>query len=122
MRSRLPLFCLLLLLFLRLPAFGQPAVDKFCVVTIVGGGFTGDRYKAHLSMGEVDSLFRFRDVSVVEKLKQVNSLTNAVDVMNYMALLGWSVVSLAPTLYQHHEVERIYFKKSYLLSELAPAN
>ena len=95
----------------------QQKVERFCEVTLSPkNGFT-TKQTASISFGEVDSLFYFRDSSVLANLQKVNSMKTATDVLNYMSNLGWTLVSVIPFgIYTSHE--RLYFRKSFDESEL----
>ena len=110
---------IILLIFISICncAFSQTKIDKYCQVQIdPKNGFTTKEI-ASISFGKNDSLFSFKDSSVILNLQKVNSLTSSTDVLNYMSDLGWGLVNIIPFgLYTSHE--RLYFKKEFNLSEL----
>ena len=121
MKSKMLVVCLLLSMP-SLKAWSQTKVDKFCSVIIsMKGGFSSKTI-ATIHFGENDSLFSFKDTSITEKLRRVNSFSNSVDVLNYMSKIGWEFVIIAPIKLYGTDIEKIYFKKSFDSSELISNN
>lgn len=90
-------------------ASAQNKVDKYCQVTVFN--------KARISIGEYRGVFALKDTSEYNELKFVNNLKTAVDVLNYISKLGWTVVNIhAAGLNTAMEV--LYFKKEFDISEL----
>ena len=100
-------------LFLSAPiAFGQTKIDKFCEVTVSPNRFT------RISFGNNKWLFNPKDTSIFEKLRYVNNLTNATDVLNYMSKIGWSLVSIHFGPFARYiDDEKLYFKKTFDVSD-----
>ncbi len=99
--------------------FAQTKIDKYCDI-IVGEKGALAKNKTTLiilSYGNNDSLFSLKDSSEISKLKAVNSLTSAADVLNYMSLLGWKIIAVIPYPGLFNGA-RFYFKKEFDNSEL----
>ena len=93
-------------------AFGQIKIDKFCEVTVSPNRFT------RISFGNNKWLFNPKDTSIFEKLRYVNSLTNATDVLNYMSKIGWSLVSIHFGPFARYiDDEKLYFSKAFDVSD-----
>ena len=94
----------------------QTRVDKYCEVMVVLKN--RQKRKAILDLGETDSLFAFRDSSVIIALQKVNTLKTSTDVSNYMSQLGWTLTTVIP--FEEFSVgERLYFKKTFDSWQLA---
>ncbi|MDE3182016.1 MAG: hypothetical protein KGM16_01245 [Bacteroidota bacterium] len=96
-------------------SFGQIKIDRFCQVEL------GLRKHAIISVGLEDSLFLFKDSSIITRLKMVNKLTTSTDVLNYMSNLGWTIISIIPFGLNTLQ-EKLYFKKSFDKTELMNDN
>jgi len=68
-------------------------IDKYCEVVCYLKALAVERCNPHIQLGEADSLFSFKDPSVVESLKKVNKFNTRTDVLNYMSRQGWTLVS-----------------------------
>ena len=108
--KKILLFILIHVLFFASSSFAQTKIYRFCEVSLDQKNQHTSRFVATISFGQVDSLFFFKDNSVIEKLKRVNSITTSTDVLNYMSNLGWTFVSVfAFGNVTFHE--QFYFKK-----------
>lgn len=119
--KKILLFIIIHVLFFASSSFAQTKIDRFCEVSLDQKNQYTSRLVAIISFGQVDSLFFFKDNSVIEKLKRVNSITTSTDVLNYMSNLGWTLVSVIPFGYATFH-ERFYFKKEFLATELGVGN
>jgi hypothetical protein len=92
-------------------------IDKYCEVVFYLKVFATERCNPHIQLGEADSLFAkaFKDTSVVESLKKVNSFNTRTDVLNYMSNLGWT---LATSNTRGNNTHFFVFKRSFDPSEL----
>ena len=102
-------------------SFAQTKVDRYCQVSIdPKNGFTS-KTTASISFGQIDSLFFFRDSSIIEKLKKVNEMSTPTDVLNYMSNLGFTLVSVIP-FGQFTIHERLFFRKTFEVADLGVQN
>ena len=115
------LFIIIHVLFFASSSFAQTKIDRFCEVSLDQKNSHKSKLVATISFGQVDSLFFFKDNSVIEKLKRVNALTTSTDVLNYMSNLGWTLVSVIPFGYATSH-ERFYFKKEFVRTDLGVGN
>ncbi len=109
---------LLLLLFLsafKLTTFAQNKVVKYCEVEIFG--YNSENLKTKITIGKVDSLFSIRNSNLADQFQKVNSLKTVPDVLNYMALIGWSLFGNTASG-SRAEDKFFYFKKEFDPSEL----
>jgi len=115
MKTKYLLF--LMLLTFKLPAFAQNKIVEYCEVNCETKAFShnNEMIIVKLVIGKVDSLFSFKDSKFKLQLQKVTSFDNRPDVLNYMTLIGCSLVSTAND-------QRFYFKKEFDLSELATTN
>ncbi len=97
-------------------SFAQNKITKYCEVVTFEKGFSAGNIVTTISTGKVDSLFLPKDASLKSQLQKVTSFKNAPDVLNYMGLLGWSLVST--TSISTSGTNRFYFKKEFDPSEL----
>ncbi len=67
---------------------------------------------ATILLGELDSLFSFKDSSIIDNLKKVNTLTTAADILNYMSNLGLTFITVIPFGYSTG-TERFYFRRTF---------
>jgi len=117
MKFKIIFACLFMLIFC-LKTSGQNKVDKYCSVQISNIKVMSVKTRATINFGDYESLFSFKDTTVIAKLQIVNSFTNSVDVLNYMSSIGWTVVPLTSVKYFGGDIERLYFKKTFDSSEL----
>ena len=97
--------------------FAQNKVERYCQVQIVPKRFSIETETVSISFGKEETLFSFKDTSVISNLKKVNALKTPTDVLNFMSNLGWSIISIIP-FGEYTLSERMYFKKEFDLSEL----
>jgi len=94
-------------------------IDKYCEVVMYTKVFSVEKCNPHIQLGESDSLFSFKDPSVVASLKKVNKFNTRADVLNYMALLGWTLTGNSAIGNWEQPTAHYYiFKKSFDLAEL----
>ena len=101
-----------------MPCVGQK-VERYCVVYWGprAGGFS--KWVAKLETWKEAKYFSFRDSSVLNELYGVNGLTTTMDVLNYMASIGWTIVN-SPSTYGNGA---FFFRREFDPSELvAPAH
>ena len=111
MKKHIILFFAALFFFFSV-SFAQAKIDKFCEVTVSPNRFT------KISFGNNKWLFNPKDTSIFEKLRYVNSLTNATDVLNYMSKIGWSLVSIHFGPFARYiDDEKLYFSKAFDVSD-----
>lgn len=95
--------------------FGQDdKIEKYCEVCI---SKTAIQQKASINFG--DKNIYFKDSSVKNDLLAVNNFKNAVDVLDYMSKLGWSLVS---TTAYGYGLQFFYFEKKFDKSEFTISN
>jgi hypothetical protein len=92
--------------------FGQNNIEKYCAVSFEAKG-------SSLNIGSSDSLFRFKDNSILDKLRKVERYSSALDVLNYMGQFGWTVITIQ---YFANMPKIIFFKKTFDKSELLKKN
>jgi hypothetical protein len=90
-----PLCFLLLLNILFSTAFAQSKTERYCWLKVIGN-MGKDNVQLQVSLGQNDSLFAFKDTTIITRLKKVEQITSYEDGFNYLASLGWSV-ALPPT-------------------------
>ena len=111
MKKHIILFFAALFFFFSV-SFAQAKIDKFCEVTVSPNRFT------KISFGNNKWLFNPKDTSIFEKLRYVNNLTNATDVLNYMSKIGWSLVSIHFGPFARYiDDEKLYFSKAFDVSD-----
>lgn len=109
-----------LLLFcstLCLSSTAQNKAEKYCEIIASEGGILRN-FKAHISLnyGRVDSLFSFRDSTLIDRLNKVNTLKSFPDVLNYMASLDWKLEAI---VYRSKgDSYNFFFEKEFNQSEL----
>ncbi len=72
------------------------------------------RSRVRLEYGQADSLFSFKDSTVLINLKKVNDLHTRTDAINYMTKLGWTLTGMT----QYRNFHYFYFRKSFDEGEL----
>lgn len=82
----------MLLFFINVVTYSQEKIEKYCKVTITFKGFSDTKINVHYSIGSVDSLFSFKDATILSNLNKMKDLTTDVDVLNYMSSLKWSLI------------------------------
>ncbi len=110
------LYLTLLLLTLWVTGSAQQRVLKYCEVTTHVGTFSTSKIKVELIMGNVDSLFSFKDSSVKESLMKVVTMPTAPDILNYMSSLGWSLAAV--NTIPLSEYTFYYFSREFSENEL----
>lgn len=119
--KKIILFTLISILIFSTFSFAQIKIDRFCQVAIDPKNGMTTKTVATISFGLVDSLFFFKDSSIIINLRKVNELRSSTDVLNYMSNLGWTLVSVIPfggfTIH-----ERFYFKKEFETTDLGIQN
>ncbi len=91
-------------------------VEKYCEVVLYEKVFGVEKVNPKIQFGQIDSLFSFKNPSVMENLKKVNSLNTRVDVLNYMSSLGWSPVNNTGS--GNASVSLYIFRRNFDVSEL----
>ena len=77
-----------------------------------------------LYVGTEDSLFSFKDVTILTQLRKVEERTALVDAFNYLSRLGWQYVGLSSLLnggsgdLKTIIVQQYLFKRTFDSSEL----
>jgi hypothetical protein len=69
----------------------QSKVFKYCEITATEG-LRGNA-STYIIQGKIDSLFSFKDSTVKSNLEKVNTFRTLPDALNYMASLGWVLVT-----------------------------
>ena len=90
-----------LFFFLTIISFSraQIRIDKYCLLinqTPMKSIEAKTSFK--LYVGTEDSLFSFKDVTILTQLRKVEERTTLVDAFNYLSRLGWQYVSLSSLL------------------------
>ncbi len=106
---------LLALLCLITSSFAQNKINKYCEIKTFQRG-VGNKIGVMISIGEIDSLFSFKDSTVKTSLQKVETLKTVSDVLNYMASLGWTLIS--STAIHLSGTKNFYFKKEFDYSDL----
>lgn len=98
-----------LLLAVLTSTFGQTKIEKYCQVLNRPKGTFSFKSIFSIYLGEQSNLFNFKDSLVIHQFQKVNELTSELDVLNYMASIGWTFVNIPGG---------VYFKKEFDTSEL----
>ena len=97
-------------------ASSQSTIDKYCQIEAYRkSGFTS-AFNIRFVPGNVDSLFSFKDSSVVTGLKKVNGLESISDAFNLLAEQGWKFIAVTTT--GGFGPIKFLFKKEFDLKEL----
>jgi len=87
--------------------FGQEKIEKYCEITVIS-------QRVSINIGNPNAYFR--DSTLKNTLLSLNKFNNAVDVLDFMSKLGWSLIST--TVYGPGvRVNHFYFKKVFDKSE-----
>ena len=76
-------------------ASSQSTIDKYCEIEAYYKNYT-EAFTIMFVPGNVDSLFSFKDSSVITGLKEVNGLKSISDAFNLLAKQGWKFISVVP--------------------------
>ncbi|MBS1597472.1 MAG: hypothetical protein JST75_04560 [Bacteroidetes bacterium] len=106
-----------LFLFTAAKASCQSKIEKYCIVEAYHKNGFSTKISIRLVNGEVDSLFSFADSAVKNNLAKIKELNSIPDALNYMANLGWTLVTA--TTFSTGGSTNLYFKKEFEKSELA---
>ena len=98
--------------------FGQVKVQKYCEVFIPAPVVLGGARKVNVDLGGLGSP-DFKDSTEKNKVLAVARLSNAVDVLNYMSKMRWTLVSISVT---NSRSKLLYFKKEFDAAELTDVN
>lgn len=90
-------------------------VERYVVVILRPKGGFNAKIVAELKMWRHPEYFSFKDTSVVNQLYAVNGMEEPADVLNYMASLGWTMVTSTGLPYGW---AYFYFKREFDPSEL----
>ncbi|MBS1665742.1 MAG: hypothetical protein JST58_00045 [Bacteroidetes bacterium] len=96
---------------------GQEKVEKYCEVRIYSRWNDDNRQKISINIGNTDT--NFKDSSILNSLLAIDNFHNTVDVLDYMAKLGWDIVTISSI---HFSTTKIYFKKVFDKSEFKIVN
>ena len=78
-------------------ALSQFKIDKYCQIEAYHkSGFT-NAFTMRFVPGNVDSLFSFKDSSVLVGLNKLNGLKSIQDALNLMASQGWKFIAVTTT-------------------------
>ncbi len=91
--------------------FGQEKIAKYCEVRMISKWGGDNDQKISINLG--NPTMYFKDSTEKKRLVSVNNLKNAVDVLDYMSKLAWSLVSISA----YGVVQVFYFKKEFDKSE-----
>jgi hypothetical protein len=94
----------------------QNKITKYCMVNVGPENKWTTRLIARLSLGEKE-FYALKDPSELKSLSDVNHLTTAVDVLNYMSSLGWTPINIYSGIGPFYLGATIYFSKIYDKSE-----
>jgi hypothetical protein len=93
MKNRFPI---LLLAFLCIAGnvFSQNKTEKFCKVHFASYAIHGQpKTEITVDYGQRDSAYAIKDTMITNALEKIKSFNSDVSVFNYMASLGWQIVS-----------------------------
>lgn len=107
-------FLLFILLGIVLTSFGQIKIVKYCEIMATEG--LRDKAGIYINYGNTDSLFSFKDSTIKSNMKKVEAFRTVPDALNYMASLGWTLVTTANA--GTAGSLRFFFKKEFEKSEL----
>ena len=111
MAKCLQILMLSLFLFNKI-TYSQEKVDKYCEVICAEKGFGAFQITAYIETGKADSLFSFKDSTILGKLNKVKAFKSEVDVLNYMSSIRWALVSARQTTGTCYFIFRRSFDKS----------
>jgi hypothetical protein len=92
--------------------------DRYCEVQCTDRSWRREGkglWAISLMTSQADSIFGWKDSSVLVQLSRVTSFQNPVDVLNYMGSIGWTLTATTSTA---GPVHFFYFKKSFNPAEL----
>lgn len=92
-------FSILLLAFLctTTNVFAQNKTEKFCKVRFNFYTIHGQpKTEITVDYGQRDSAYAIKDTAITNALEKTKSFNSDVSVFNYMASLGWQIVSTIP--------------------------
>jgi hypothetical protein len=97
-------------------SFSQSTIVKYCEIEAYHkSGFT-NAITIRFVPGTVDSLFSFKDSSVVYGLKKVNGLNSISDALNLLAEQGWNFMTFSSI--GNGLVIKFFLKKDFDRKEL----
>lgn len=84
----------LLLSFMTMIAMAQSAekTTRYCSV-LAQGKLMSKKFNIRLDLGETPDLTKFKDPNIKSLLYQVEEYANVADALNFMAVMGWHLVS-----------------------------
>ncbi|HSZ34886.1 MAG TPA: hypothetical protein VK772_16335 [Puia sp.] len=104
------------MLGIRYTSFSQSIINKYCEIEAYHkSGFTSV-FTIRFVPGNIDSLFSFKDSSVVVGLKKVNGLSSITDALNLLAEQGWNFIAVTTTA--SVGPIKFFFKKEFDRKEL----
>ena len=107
-----PFLPVIVLLFSLSVCSAQEKVVKYCEVRIFSKWGNDNRQKISMNIGNPNP--NFKDSSILDSLLAIDNFHNTVDVLDYMAKLGWDIVCISSISFSTHV---IYFKKIFDKSE-----
>ena len=111
MKKKLFLPVIVLLFSFRICS-GQDKVEKYCEVRIFQKCGNDNGQKISINIGNPNTYFK--DISILNNLLAINNFHNTVDTLDYIAKLGWDIVTITSLSFSTHV---IYFKKIFDKSE-----
>jgi hypothetical protein len=109
------MFLFILIFSASYSAISQTMVDKYCEIEAKHkNGFTSD-ISIRVLTGEVDSLFSFKDPSVIRELNKLNEFKTVPDALNFIATQGWTFVAVTSV---GGGALEFFFRKSFDKSKL----
>jgi hypothetical protein len=84
-------------------------VEKYLEVSVTPKFSRG--VNVSIYVGEDSSLFAFKDKTIKEKILSASKCKTTVDVLNYLASLGWTLVNSFPNTNGGNTVGYFYYLK-----------
>ena len=113
--KKIYLLTVILLLFFS-ATIAQTTIDKYCIVKFSNLRFEKENVSIKVTFGQKDSLFSFKDPSIITNLKMVENQTTLADAFNYLGSIGWTYLNQFPWAFTGEFL--FCFKKSFDKSEL----
>ncbi len=107
---------LTLFLTLTFASFGQTKIDKFIFLKSNEVRYGSNSVTLKIDIGNNDSLFSFKDNSIIQNLKKVEKTTSLIDAFNYLSSLGWTYIEELKPTFQNEYL--FCFKKTFDSSEV----
>lgn len=97
-----------------LPVSAQVKIKKFCTVSFRSQSLSSPT----IDYGQTRKYSPLKDSTFVHKLKQVEYMTNFIQVMNYLTGLGWNYEGNISTTESNRTEVKILFSREFYPAEL----